>query len=258
MYVPEDRGNTHHALIELEAAGVVIQPGQQPPQRNTRLALIARNALKRMLGEATAAEIEKQVESGKLSLADLNTLADKGKDISTGVLSLIFGTVNPQDVALAFLHSENYDADIAKKSAQKDLVGLFAYAFDIALSANGALAASRTQMARHVLLTDLLTGLGAAIPSSLASVTVATEPSAMAACVSLARIWRLRRDVRESYDAAAQQIEQALGPLSIVIGPSWFETKDNEPWTKDIPEPFLAIEHGLLQHVEQRLLDTKD
>jgi hypothetical protein len=104
VYVPEDRGSTHNALIELEAAGIVIQPGQQPPNRNTRLAIIARNALKPMLGEDTASEIEKQVESGKLVLADLNTLADKGKDISTGVLSLIFGTANPQEVALTFLH----------------------------------------------------------------------------------------------------------------------------------------------------------
>jgi hypothetical protein len=30
VYVPEDRDKTDHALIELEAAGVVIQPAQQP------------------------------------------------------------------------------------------------------------------------------------------------------------------------------------------------------------------------------------
>ena len=33
VYVPEDRGSTHNALIELEAAGVVIQPGQHQPAR---------------------------------------------------------------------------------------------------------------------------------------------------------------------------------------------------------------------------------
>jgi hypothetical protein len=38
-----------------------------------------RNALKLILGEDQVAEIERQVESGKLSLADLNSLADKGK-----------------------------------------------------------------------------------------------------------------------------------------------------------------------------------
>jgi hypothetical protein len=91
VYVPEDQGRTHHALIELEAAGVVMQPGQQPPQRNTRLSLVARNALRPLLGDETAAEVERQAESGKLSLADLNNLAGKGKEISTGVLALVFG-----------------------------------------------------------------------------------------------------------------------------------------------------------------------
>ena len=47
--------------------------------------------------------VEKQAEAGKLSLADLNALADKGGEISKGVLALIFGTGNPQEVALAFL-----------------------------------------------------------------------------------------------------------------------------------------------------------
>src|SRR5437764_1346260 len=37
VYVPMDQAGTDHALIELEAAGVVMQPGQQPPARNTRL-----------------------------------------------------------------------------------------------------------------------------------------------------------------------------------------------------------------------------
>lgn len=34
-------------------------------------------------------QVEKQAESGKLSLADLNNLAGKGREISTGVLVLI-------------------------------------------------------------------------------------------------------------------------------------------------------------------------
>jgi hypothetical protein len=96
IYVPEDRARTYHALIELEAAGVILQPGQQPPSRNTRLAIVARNALRPILGDETAAEVEKQAESGKLSLADLNNLAGKGREISTGVLVLIFGNATPR------------------------------------------------------------------------------------------------------------------------------------------------------------------
>ena len=98
VYVPMDQGDTDHALDRTRSAGVVIQPGQQPPTRNTRLSVVARNALRPLRGEDNAAEIEKQVEAGKLTLADLDTLGEK-KD--SGVLSLIFGTGNPQEVASA-------------------------------------------------------------------------------------------------------------------------------------------------------------
>ena len=115
VYVPMDEGETDHALIELEAAGVVIQPGQQPPNRNTRLSLVARNALRPLRGDANAAEIEKHVEAGKLSLADLDAIGEK-KD--SGVLSLIFGTGNAQEAALSFVASSRFDAEIEKKSAR--------------------------------------------------------------------------------------------------------------------------------------------
>src|SRR5205823_2974623 len=88
VYVPIERTETNSALIELDCAGVIMQPRQQPPACNTRLSVVARNALKPILGEDQVSEIERQVESGKLSLADLDALADKGKDISTGVLAL--------------------------------------------------------------------------------------------------------------------------------------------------------------------------
>jgi hypothetical protein len=42
VYVPLSQEETDHALIEVEIGGVVMKPGQQPPARNTRLALLAR------------------------------------------------------------------------------------------------------------------------------------------------------------------------------------------------------------------------
>ncbi len=164
VYVPEEQGNTHNALIELEAAGVVLQPGQQPPNRNTRLAVVARNALKTLLGDETAAEIAKQVEAGKLSLADLNALADKGKDISTGVLSLIFGTAHPHEVALAFLNSSTFDHEIESKAARQELVGLLERAFEMTVPQHASLTDIRETLGRHVLLTDFVTALGDAVP----------------------------------------------------------------------------------------------
>jgi hypothetical protein len=135
VYVPMERTETDSALIELDCAGVIMQPRQQPPACNTRLSVVGRNALKLILGEDQVAEIERQVEASKLSLADLNSLADKGKDISTGILALIFGSANPQEVALAFLHSDHHDEEIGKKEAGKELRHLLQISFDIELPA---------------------------------------------------------------------------------------------------------------------------
>jgi hypothetical protein len=83
-------------------------------------------ALKTILGEDQVSEIERQVEAGKLSLADLDSLAEKGKDISTGILTLIFGSANPQEVAFAFLHSDQYDEEISKIHHCHGVIGLIA------------------------------------------------------------------------------------------------------------------------------------
>ena len=198
VYVREDQAKTHNALAELEAAGVVMQPGQQPPTRNTRLAVVARNALRPILGDDTALEVERQVEAGKLSLADVNALAEKGQGISKGVVALVYGSGNPQDVALAFLDSDRLDAEVRKKSAEAELFSLLAASFGVDLPKGTNLPDARERLARHVLMTDLVTGLGTAVPHPLRSVTVAKSPMQADACAGLARAWRLRRDGRRA------------------------------------------------------------
>jgi hypothetical protein len=246
VYVPIERTQTNSALIELDSAGVVMQPRQQPPPCNTRLSVVARNSLKRILGEDQVAEIERQVEAGKLSLADLDSLAEKGKDISTGVLTLIFGSANPQDVALAFLHSDQYDEEIGKKEAEKELRHLFEISFDVEFPAADALSNWRNRLARHVALTDLFAALKNQVPASLSSVPVATSRAGIDACVRLARTWRNSRDVRDSYVSVANRIEEelGLGHLELPVEP----LKENET--------FLCVERALLMHVENKLFKS--
>jgi hypothetical protein len=74
VYVPLDRSQTHNALIAAEAAGVVIFPGAQPRQRNTRLSVVAKAALRGKMGDQELTQIEKQIEAGKISLADLDRM----------------------------------------------------------------------------------------------------------------------------------------------------------------------------------------
>jgi hypothetical protein len=248
VYAPLAQDQTHHALIELEAAGVVMQPGQQPPARNTRLAVVARNALKGVLGNETAAHVEKQTEAGKLTLADLNALADKGGEISKGVIALIFGVGNPQEVALSFLDSNCLDESITKKDAKGELVELLRRAFGFDASGGTELDDLRQRLARNVLMTDLVFGLGDAVPSKLASVPIASTPASVAACTALARAWRLRRDRRESYVAAARQVEQEFDLAALTFDPKVIVKV----------ETFPAIERALLVHAENRLLEKTD
>ncbi len=246
VYVPMAQGQSHNALIELEAAGVVIQPGQQPPFRNTRLSIVARNALRPLLGDDTAAEVEKQAEAGRLTLADLDNLAGRGQELSTGVLALVFGSANPQDVALALLSTDQYDAEVERKEATQNLLTLLSSAYDLEFPYATTIPEARERLARHILLTDFLVGLGDPVPSSLASVKIAVSPGGVDQCLKTTRHWRLRRDVRDSYVAAAQKVEAefALGTL------------DLDPERLRVLETVLGGERALLRYVELSLLDS--
>ncbi len=245
VYVPKDQARTAHALIELEAAGVVMQPGQQPPARNTRLSLVARNALKPIVGDENAAEVEKQVEAGKLNLDDVDALGTKGQEFGKGVVPIVFGTGSPQEVALAFLAGDRHDAEVQKKAATEELVGLFRSNFGADLPADALLPELRDRLARHVLMTDLVACLGSAVPPALASAKVATSPAARDACVTVARTWRLRRDVRDSYVAAARKVEHDGSLAQVEFDPSSIGCLDTFP----------CLERALLRHVEDSLLD---
>jgi hypothetical protein len=245
VYVPMDPARTDHALIELEAAGVVMKPGQQPPQRNTKLSLIARNALRPRRGESELAEIEKQVELGKLSLAELDAIGERE---DSGVVSLIFGTGNPQEVALAFLSSDRHDSEVQKKPATEELAVVLRSTFEAELPATAPLAELRDRLARHVLMTELVACLGSAVPPALASAKVATSTASRDACMALARTWRLRRDVRDSYVAAAHKVEKALAIGAVEFDPERLREL----------ETFLAGERALLRHVERSLLASPD
>lgn len=208
VYIPVEQANTYHALVELEAAGVVMQPGQQPFMCNTRLALVARNALKNVIGDENAIEVEKRVDQGKLTLKDVDALGLKGQDITQGVVSIIFGTRNSQEVALAFLANDQLDREIERKTAITELIGLLSRTFEAELPDKTPLSNIRERLARHVLLTDLVIGLGDKLPALLKSIKIAESAAARAACTGLARSWRLRRDLRESYIIASQKVEQ--------------------------------------------------
>ena len=244
IYVPLDQGETHNALVELATAGVTLKPGQQPPSRNTRLSIIARNALRQVMHEDIVASIERQVEEGKLTLAELDALGEKAGDGVGGVIVTIYESNVPHEVALAFLTRPDLDGTLLAKSALPELIFLLESAFDLALDANKPPAALRTEFARQVLATELITTLGEHLPASLTTVEVTQKPAARETTVNLVQTWRLRRDLRASYVALSAEASQQLGLANIDF---------SLPQLRQV-ESFLVLEQKLQQAVELALL----
>ena len=244
VYVPLEQASTQHALAELEAAGIVMMPGQQPPTRNTRLALVARNALKLIIGEANALEIEKQTEAGKLTLVELDDLAGRGESISKGVVAVIFGTNNAPEIALRLLDDERLDADITKKDAGAELALLLGSAFEIELEATGTPAAMRAALARYLLATEFIASLYGETPVSLTSIPTAKKDAAREAATHLVNLWRRRSDLRDSYATLASKVEEELrlGAIDFTLAQI------------DVSQTFLATELKLCALVAKKLL----
>jgi hypothetical protein len=210
VYVPLEQDQTLHALIEVEAAGVIVKPGAVPQACNTRPAFIARQALQPLLGETAAQAIEKQVEEGKLSLVDLEKLADQGGGLSKGVVSLIYATGSPQDVALAFLSSDEHDEELIAKEAIPELAALLQTVYEYHPASQLKPAEYRKALTRFILISELLYRLPAPLPEVLTTVPAAVRPAAREDCAMLANIWRNRRDICESYLIPATQVEMDL------------------------------------------------
>ena len=217
LYVPLARAETHHALIEFELAGVVVGPGQQPQERKTALPAVAKQALEPVLPPAALQEIIGQAEAGQLSLAELDDLAEKGIEAHTGAVAVIFGTGNALEVAIRFLADSKLDHEIEARQALGNLGSLLHEALGVRLPDDQGPAALRASLARQVLVTELLEDLGNDVPEALRTFPLASSPTARETASELARAWRNRRDVTESYVhwAGRVQAEIGLGSLDL-------------------------------------------
>ena len=244
VYVPLDPSVTHHALVEIEVAGVVLKPGQQPVTRNTRLSVIARNALKNTLNAEAIENIVKRIDTGKLSLADLDILAGQGEGISREALSIIFAGKPDDDIALLFVSSDQYDQALVDKDAVGQLRDLLSEDYELSADNSSTPADLRAAFVRHLLRTDLLLHWRGERPAELAALTLPTDQRAREACRSLAYTWRNRSDLRASYIEWAGVVEHELRLSSLRLPVDSIREV----------ETFLAVEQALQRGIASDLL----
>lgn len=245
IYVPLAESKTHNALAEFVAAGVRLEPGAHPPERNTRLALVTRRALEKVFPDATVEKIVSDVEKGQLNLAEIEALAEKGQEVQMGVLSIVFQTSNAEEIALRFLSDPVVDKDLAAKAAGPALASLLGETLDVDLGEGDDLAALRVLLSRHLLVTEFLNSLKGELPSALKTISLPKSKAGRQSAAHIVQTWRLRRDLAGSYVQASQKLEAELGLGSLA-------------WTIEAlrsSETFLRLEEILQALVEKSLVE---
>lgn len=211
VYVPLAPEEAQDALVDLTSWARVLAPGQSPWQHNTRLDVVARQALKNKLPPAELDNVVAQVKEGRLKLDDLDRLAEQSGGARYPRVALIFRTAEAKAVALEFLVNEGLDAALAERDAIDELGALLTDAFDLPRTTDTTPADLRARLARHALLTDLINSLGDLTPDHLRSVPVPRSGDAQRALLSLVDTWRNRFDLAESYAKAADTVARELG-----------------------------------------------
>jgi hypothetical protein len=244
IYVPLERAQTHHALLEAEAAGTVMEPGGNPWQRNTRFKVLAERVFKRIAPDRASA-IAAEVDAGRRTLAELDWLADQTGEL--GAVKLILGTTAVTEVVLAFLNSDAHDQAILSKRALPELVGLLASELGLRVDPDQPVGQVRHQLCRALLLAELALKVSATggDTSKLAGVPVPETDRQCEQLLAVCQQWRNRLDLRESYATWANTVQTEAQVLSLGLSASALI---------DV-ETFACIESLLLDWVEARLLD---
>jgi len=241
IYVNKDRSATDHALAEAEAGGVVLEPGA-PGARDTALATLGREALRRVLSQQSLDEV---LSNETLTLADLDRIA-QGAGPVTGALSVVFGaSASPSDVALDFVAKPDVDDSIVAKSAEDELAALLVETYGLPAPPSQGLSDLRRQLTRRVLLTDFRAALPNAIASQVfAALSLPNAPWQIQACQVLASRWRDSVKYRGVYKAAANQVDQdyTIQHLDLPL----------EAW--ETTQTFPSIEILLLESAGQSIL----
>jgi len=244
LYVPRARAESDHALVEAESAGIVIEPGAEVADCNTRLR-IQTEAFFQEVAPEKAAQLARQVEEGLITLEDLDRIAEEVGNLASGALKLIFGAASPLEVLIAFSSSSEHDAAITEKKAVGELRALMQSELGLDFGEHPTLDAVRDELRRLLLLGEFLLGLSEdARPVAMRTVPLPDSPVRIDALRHLCATWRNRLDWSEAYAEAARAWEQRAG-IATLSSATLLEAK---------AETFPVIENHRLWEAEKRLL----
>ena len=218
-YVPMERGETSFALVEAETAGVVVEPGAEAPERNSRLRVQAEAFFLEVAPEK-AAHLARQVEEGLLTLEDLDRISEEVGSIASGALKLVFGAASPIESIIEFAAGPGKDAKISKKKALSELRSLVKSELGLDFGDTSSPEEARQTLRRMILLAEFTAALPeTGRPSALGTVSLPEKPVQLDALKHLCETWRNRVDFRDGYIQAARELEKAAGIAQMKLNP---------------------------------------
>ncbi len=210
VYVPKARHDSLQALVELEAAGVVIEPGATPWQRNTRLRVIADRVFRKIAPDQ-AETLCRQVEEGLLSLEELDKLSREVDVAQSGAIQLIFGTVSLMDVALKFAASPDHEKALVSKQALPELAAFLGKGFGLQTLNAASSEELRRGLRRLLLMGEFVcTGTPAEVLERYASLELPEQAPYIERIREVCCTWRSRTDLRPAYLEAAHSVEEEM------------------------------------------------
>lgn len=245
VYVPMERSQTSYALVEYETAGVVLEPGAEAPERNTRLRIQAESYFMEVAPEK-ASHLARQVDEGLLSLEDIDRIAEEVGGIASGALKLVFGALSPAEMVIDFLSTDAKDGRLIGKKALDEFVELIRSELGMDIGVPAMPADARRTLRRMILLAELVAALPLeGRPASLRSIAVPDQPIHLDTLRYICISWRNRLDCQDAYSEAARELENAAGIKELELRPQDLENL----------ETFPSIEIRLLLHAEKLLLN---
>lgn len=244
VYIPRARDESGHVLVEVETAGVVIEPGAPVAERNTRLAGLVERVYAKVSPEK-AGHVARQVEEGLLSFENVESMAEEAGSAATGALKLIFGQASPVELLLGFAASNEHDEKLTKQKALPELAALIESEVGLSTGDEVSPVDLRKALIRHLLLGELTLSLPQANRvGSLESVSLPDKPVQREALTHLCRTWRNRLDLQDAYAEAASTLESEHAIAALSLPPSAIEELDT----------FAALDRLLLMDASAAVL----
>jgi len=210
VYVPLGRMETYNSLIEVETAGVVVEPYASRAEQDSRLGRFVEVVFKEV-APAKAQNLARQSDEGLLTLDELDRMALEAVSTGAGALQVVFGNVSAEEMLLLFVASGVHDEKIAAKLALPEIARLAESELGLASSPVTDARSFRIVLRRYILVSELLIAIPEdQRPDALSGLVTPENPANCDSISYLCRHWRNRLDLQDAFADAAVVIEREL------------------------------------------------